>query len=219
MMPDQSLLQSLDSLHVGREEPHNAVGQETNVKELYSSPNSAPLDAPLPFSPFHVPRTLSSRTDHVPTGVPSSRFHHLFANNPSLSDVGAANDDDAFKKPGVTNVQDLGASGTFDIPATGPTPGARNGLPFYSGTWGAPVPPGPAPFGVMDRGMPSGPGNVQPPVPLGVGPIRFGSQLPSAPGSGDADIIPTAIVIKNIPFNIKREQLLQVIVRGLTNAA
>jgi hypothetical protein len=35
------------------------------------------------------------------------------------------------------------------------------------------------------------------------------------PGSAnpDDDIIPTAIVIKNIPFNVKRETLLDIIVR------
>lgn len=30
---------------------------------------------------------------------------------------------------------------------------------------------------------------------------------------GDDEIIPTAIVIKNIPFNVKRETLLDIIVR------
>ena len=37
---------------------------------------------------------------------------------------------------------------------------------------------------------------------------------PTAPGQpGDDEIIPTAIVIKNIPFNVKRETLLDIIVR------
>lgn len=37
---------------------------------------------------------------------------------------------------------------------------------------------------------------------------------PATPGSvnPDDDIIPTAIVIKNIPFNVKRETLLDIIV-------
>lgn len=37
---------------------------------------------------------------------------------------------------------------------------------------------------------------------------------PVTPGSAnpDDDIIPTAIVIKNIPFNVKRETLLDIIV-------
>lgn len=37
---------------------------------------------------------------------------------------------------------------------------------------------------------------------------------PTTPGSvnPDDDIIPTAIVIKNIPFNVKRETLLDIIV-------
>jgi hypothetical protein len=40
------------------------------------------------------------------------------------------------------------------------------------------------------------------------------SAAPLTPGSvnPDDDIIPTAIVIKNIPFNVKRETLLDIIV-------
>lgn len=46
----------------------------------------------------------------------------------------------------------------------------------------------------------------------------MGSQL-STPGmqqataGADDEVIPTAIVIKNIPFNVKRETLLDIIVR------
>lgn len=36
---------------------------------------------------------------------------------------------------------------------------------------------------------------------------------PGTPGGADDEIIPTAIVIKNIPFNVKRETLLDIIVR------
>jgi hypothetical protein len=35
---------------------------------------------------------------------------------------------------------------------------------------------------------------------------------PAPAGVSDEDIIPTAIVIKNIPFNVKRETLLDIIV-------
>lgn len=103
--------------------------------------------------------------------------------------------------------------GYLDMP--GGTTGARNGLPFLSHTWGAPVPNANLSFGASDRNALNAPGAMQTPLQLGAGPIRFGSQLPTAPApnSGDADIIPTAIVIKNIPFNIKREQLLHIIVR------
>lgn len=37
--------------------------------------------------------------------------------------------------------------------------------------------------------------------------------LAGAGGLNDDDIIPTAIVIKNIPFNVKRDTLLDIIVR------
>lgn len=37
------------------------------------------------------------------------------------------------------------------------------------------------------------------------------------PGGEDDDIIPTAIVIKNIPFSVKRETLLEIIVSQSVN--
>jgi hypothetical protein len=41
-----------------------------------------------------------------------------------------------------------------------------------------------------------------------------GSQGATATGTGaDDEVIPTAIVIKNIPFNVQRETLLDIIVR------
>ncbi len=40
-------------------------------------------------------------------------------------------------------------------------------------------------------------------------------QMPLAPGTpSDEEVIPTAIVIKNIPFTVKRETLLDIIVRA-----
>jgi len=39
-------------------------------------------------------------------------------------------------------------------------------------------------------------------------------QSPTSGTPSDEDIIPTAIVIKNIPFNVKRETLLDIIVRN-----
>ena len=43
------------------------------------------------------------------------------------------------------------------------------------------------------------------------------SPSPGVPGADD-EIIPTAIVIKNIPFNVKRETLLDIIVRLSPNS-
>lgn len=39
---------------------------------------------------------------------------------------------------------------------------------------------------------------------------------PPISGGGDDEVIPTAIVIKNIPFNVRRETLLDIIVRVMT---
>lgn len=44
-------------------------------------------------------------------------------------------------------------------------------------------------------------------------PPPMAPSTPSQSGADD-DVIPTAIVIKNIPFNVKRETLLDIIVRG-----
>jgi hypothetical protein len=38
-------------------------------------------------------------------------------------------------------------------------------------------------------------------------------QSPTQSNPGEDDIIPNAIVIKNIPFNVRRETLLDIIVR------
>ena len=213
-MPDQSLLHSFDSLSVGREASPRLAAQDPLVKDMYSSPNSAPLDAPLSFSPFQVPNALPPMPEGVTPNMYSSRFQHLFANGvPPPSDGSSltrssSNEDEVFGQQPI--------DGGFELP--GAAPGARPTLPFYSNTWGAPGAPAsiatPAISFGADRNMPAGAAAaMQPPLQLGAGPIRFGGQLPTAPASSDTDIIPTAIVIKNIPFNIKREQLLHVIVR------
>jgi len=43
--------------------------------------------------------------------------------------------------------------------------------------------------------------------------VSSGSPGGAAQPGGEDDIIPTAIVIKNIPFSVKRETLLEIIVR------
>lgn len=49
-------------------------------------------------------------------------------------------------------------------------------------------------------------------------PMLYDQQYPAASNnSGDDDIIPNAIVIKNIPFTVKRETLLEIIVSHLSN--
>jgi hypothetical protein len=41
--------------------------------------------------------------------------------------------------------------------------------------------------------------------------------VPNPANFGEDEVIPTAIVIKNIPFNVKRETLLDIIVRPLSH--
>ncbi|WFC96553.1 Peptidyl-prolyl cis-trans isomerase pin4 [Malassezia brasiliensis] len=216
-MPDQDLLQSFDSLHVGRAASPVAPHVEGRATDRTFTPNSAPLDAPLSFSPFHQPRTLPTTPEDGAQNLYASRFQHLFANGVGPVDGGGHADADAFVQPGLAPpaTSELGHIGGFDA-APGAAPSGRTGMPFFSHTWAAPnaATPGVS-YGApgSDRGTLLAPSALPAPLQLGTGPIRFGSKLPSAPApsSGESDIIPTAIVIKNIPFNIKREQLLHVI--------
>lgn len=49
-----------------------------------------------------------------------------------------------------------------------------------------------------------------------MGHLHAPPMAPSTPSQSglDEEVIPTAIVIKNIPFNVKRETLLDIIVRA-----
>ncbi|KAL8663173.1 MAG: hypothetical protein Q9202_004105 [Teloschistes flavicans] len=84
--------------------------------------------------------------------------------------------------------------------------GAPNGLPAFGATGRmkpmprgrSALPPHPMHNGGMNGGMYGGLG----PSPLGMSQIR-----PDQFGEQDEELIPTAIVIKNIPFAVKKEQL------------
>lgn len=120
----------------------------------------------------------------------SARLERL---NPSLQNNSYAYDlsgSQTWNPNGFANAQSLGgirsASASLKPAARG-----RTGLPT---TW-------------LDQqpGMPSAFSN------LGPGPIQSSAMRPEASASseGDDELIPTAIVIKNIPFAVKKEQLVQ----------
>ncbi|WFD34576.1 Peptidyl-prolyl cis-trans isomerase pin4 [Malassezia cuniculi] len=182
-MADQALLNSLDALSIRREGASTHVSPSLGGDAPLSDSYLSRKAGPLDsFAPFAVPQSDG--------GVSSSRFQHLFHEAPQ---------DDSFTPPVPI---DNGFDTMFAVPPQG-LPAQPSGLPMrttpyaqYGSPWGAS-----APLGVGDGVPLAG-------QPLLSGqPIRFGAKSPT----GDADIIPTAIVIKNIPFNIKREQLLQVI--------
>jgi hypothetical protein len=58
-------------------------------------------------------------------------------------------------------------------------------------------------------------GHLTPGPPMG----QAQSTTSGGTAGSDDDIIPTAIVIKNIPFNVKRETLLDIIVSCLATVA
>ncbi|KAJ1033904.1 hypothetical protein NDA16_000112 [Ustilago loliicola] len=66
----------------------------------------------------------------------------------------------------------------------------------------------PAQWSTEDPASLSPPVGASPPKVTG-GPLQNYQQLDGT--GGDDDVIPTAIVVKNIPFSVKREQLLQII--------
>ncbi|WFD30539.1 ubiquitinyl hydrolase 1 [Malassezia sp. CBS 17886] len=191
-------------------------------------PHAVHADNAAPFAPFSAPPTGGQPLHDASAANAYSRFQHLFASGaPSSVDSTSS----TRTGPGETLGFMAGSFGTGAEPAgafdmypgmmASPPPdnsvtfagagaggGGRNGISLYGGTWN---PPNVSSMQFERPAVVSSPTGSQLPLPLGAGPIRFGGSMSNL--SGDADIIPTAIVIKNIPFNIKREQLLHVIVR------
>ncbi|EAW24442.1 putative R3H domain protein [Aspergillus fischeri NRRL 181] len=114
--------------------------------------------------------------------------------NPSLHNNSYAYDlpgSQTWNPNGFANAQTLGAirSASASLKTTSRT--GRAGLPT---TWLDQQPGMPSPFSNL------GPG------PLQSGAVRSETTVPS---EGEDELIPTAIVIKNIPFAVKKEQLVQ----------
>ncbi|OQD67167.1 hypothetical protein PENDEC_c043G06931 [Penicillium decumbens] len=120
----------------------------------------------------------------------SARLERL---NPSLQNNSYAYDlsgSQTWNPNGFSNAQSLGGIRSASA-SLKPSARGRTGLPT---TW-------------LDQqpGMPNAFSN------LGPGPIQSSAMRPEASASseGDDELIPTAIVIKNIPFAVKKEQLVQ----------
>ncbi|KAJ5191986.1 uncharacterized protein N7498_010971 [Penicillium cinerascens] len=120
----------------------------------------------------------------------SARLERL---NPSLQNNSYAYDlsgSQTWNPNGFSNAQSLGGIRSASA-SLKPSARGRTGLPT---TW-------------LDQqpGMPNAFSN------MGPGPIQSSAMRPEASASseGDDELIPTAIVIKNIPFAVKKEQLVQ----------
>lgn len=197
---------------------------------LTSSLEHLSLSAPAASGPEGVDGvteiTLSTPRDHAailpraPSTEPgdstsASRFQHLFAGAPHTSKVDALAPapEDARFAPHTASTAELPGSTSFSGVSRPSPPG------FYPSSWNAAASTT-APFSLTVE-PPSIPQVNAPSLSLFSGPLRLnapgspatappGPAAPAAP-TGEADIIPTAIVIKNIPFNTKREQLLHII--------
>ncbi len=91
-----------------------------------------------------------------------------------------------------------------------PTP--TDFMPFGRQTWfDQPPHPPPPPMQAGGPMFPQGAAPHPPPAPPTNAPIGHGMRRPEPVGAvdGDDELIPTAIVIKNIPFAVKKEQLVQ----------
>lgn len=221
------MYQSFDALSLGRGPSPRLPVPQQGSKSLHDAfatqSNAPPLDSATGASPFGASHL------HEPSGGhPTSRLHHLFGNGGfSGADATSALTDGDYLSPpagGVVGGTSHGASNALDdhvamygaspsgtqAPLGASAPTLRNSASFSyanSGPWGNSQ----MSFGMGGDASSSLSTQVgaQPALQLGAGPLRFGAKTPNA--IGESDIIPTAIVIKNIPFNIKREQLLQVI--------
>lgn len=183
-MADQALLNTFDALSLRRDSVPSHVAPPLGGDRAVTDSFIPRQTGPLDsFAPFPVAQGDS--------GLLPSRFHHLFQDRP---------EEDPFAPPvPVDSGVDAVFNGAQGLP---PQPTGIPMRPVHLGHY-------PSPWG------PSGPLAVGDGLPLHGQPLLSGQPLRfgAKPPTGDSDIIPTAIVIKNIPFNIKREQLLQVIVR------
>lgn len=214
-MSDEGLTHVLDTLSMRTDAPSTTKMRGKSEGDIQSAQIASTLDSPMAFYPFAFVDGKKSRN--------SSRFPDLLSND-SISDADEPiylqkrpSDPGFGSLPMVTSAANMSPNGVFSGP-----PGLLNGsgaqrplASFYSGPWG--LPPQPAATLSLSADRAASPGNnavlssTVPPTPA---PLRFGNNVPVAPATsptGEADVIPTAIVIKNIPFNIKREQLLHLI--------
>lgn len=212
-MSDESLTHSLDALSIGSDfrSPQSRFMGESDA---FSSQLPAPLERPSAFSPFPYSSVNDSTSKNG-----ASRFHQLFNGGPSAADesnfMHKRPYDSALANAPLVGSSSVSRSNMFGSPAMfNPSSIQRAQSPFYPGPWSI-SPPSAAPFPVpIERAnSPGNTSNLSAMMPPNPTPLRFGTNMtaPAASPTGEADIIPTAIVIKNIPFNIKREQLLHVI--------
>lgn len=215
-MSDEGLTHALDTLSIRTDAPSTTKMRGKSEGDVQSARTMAPLDPSMAFYPFPL-------VDGNDKGQNSSRYPSLLSND-SISDADEPlylqkrpSDPGFGSVPLVTSTANMPPNGVFSSP-----PGLLNGsgaqrppASFYTGPWG--LPPQPAATLSLSADRAASPGNnavLSPTVPPTPAPLRFGNNVPVAPATsptGEADIIPTAIVIKNIPFNIKREQLLHLI--------
>lgn len=156
-------------------------GSQRHQQPLHRQP-SRQFDAygPMPVNPYE---------DQM-ARYESARLERL---NPSLQNNSYAYDlsgSQTWNPNGFSNAQSLGGIRSASA-SLKPSARGRTGLPT---TW-------------LDQqpGMPNAFSN------MGPGPIQSSAMRPEASASseGDDELIPTAIVIKNIPFAVKKEQLVQ----------
>lgn len=146
----------------------------------------------------------SNRQSPSPLKRAQSRHFDIDTNNPANS---------ASKRSSFSST--TSASSVWPGTSATATDASRTTTPYYNLTQGMAGLGLGGPIGVaMGSGVPSPhPGmGSSPSVVPGMAPIAPTPVAPTAvhPGLADDDLIPTAIVIKNIPFAIKKEQLLDV---------
>lgn len=216
-MTDEGLTQAIDTLAINEGVPTAQQSRYKTEGDIQAAHSTSKLDHPAAFSPFPFPNMNEN-------GSPM-RFQHLFHTGRHANDMGDSSQrrpsDSSFASIPLTSPgSGLTTHGLFNSPPPpsllNPSGAQPSQASFYStGPWGlAPQPAATFPASLERATSPGNTTFIPPSMSPNPVPLRFGngiSPAPGAPATGEADIIPTAIVIKNIPFNIKREQLLHLI--------
>lgn len=214
-MSDEGLSHALDTLSIRADIPAAKQVRGKSEGDIPSTYTSTPLDPPSALYPF--PFVNGNDKSSNPSQFPNLLLNESVSDaNKPLYPQKRPSDPGFGGVSLVSTPANLPGNSVFSSPGLLNASGAQRPPPsFYTGPWGLPPQPGATMSISTDRS--ASPGNntvLSPTVPPTPAPLRFGNNVPTASTtspSGEADIIPTAIVIKNIPFNIKREQLLHLI--------
>ncbi|KAJ1043264.1 hypothetical protein NDA11_003512 [Ustilago hordei] len=200
-----------------QQQPYTTPPRQTNTGSLRSP---TILTSDLPGQPSY------SNNAQSPGSLGQSaaaRFERFFPSSPNTTSSNPSSAGQTFTSS-VGSAAGLAANSAFGSFGHSLAPGSMGGSSISSSHFGshnnnavrkassrAAIP---SQWSTQDPDSLGPPAGASPPKGMG-GPLQNYQQLdgmaPGVASGGDDDVIPTAIVLKNIPFSVTREQLLQII--------